>query len=159
MTHRILCPPGVPILGNVTSIDMDMPTDSFLLLTKKYGEIYKLKLFGALHLILPLENARTDLPVSTHTDVKLIVVNSYELQHEVSDDSRFKKVIVDTLAEIRRVAGDGLFTSVLTHVVECVLVDQFLTTYIVHIWKNLIGKLPVSVLQHSRLRENCTYLS
>jgi hypothetical protein len=67
---------------------------------------------------------RTDLLVTTHTGVKLVVVNSYELQHEVSDDSRFKKVVVDTLAEIRRVAGDGLFTSVLPRVVACTLVDH-----------------------------------
>jgi cytochrome P450/NADPH-cytochrome P450 reductase len=124
MTHRIPCPPGVPILGNLTSIDTDMPTDSFLLLTKKYGEIYKLKILGAFSSALPIESVRTDLLITTHTGVKLVVVNSYELQHEVSNDSRFKKVVVDTLAEIRRVAGDGLFTSVLPYVVSCVLVNH-----------------------------------
>jgi hypothetical protein len=44
---------------------------------------------------------------------KLIMANSYELQHELSDDTRFKKVVVDALADIRLAAGDGLFTSVL----------------------------------------------
>jgi hypothetical protein len=41
------------------------------------------------------------------------MANSYELQHELSDDTRFKKVVVDALADIRLAAGDGLFTSVL----------------------------------------------
>jgi cytochrome P450/NADPH-cytochrome P450 reductase len=44
---------------------------------------------------------------------RLIFCNSYELQHELSDDKRFKKVVVDALEKIRRVSGDGLFTSVL----------------------------------------------
>jgi cytochrome P450/NADPH-cytochrome P450 reductase len=39
--------------------------------------------------------------------------NSYELQNELSDDTRFKKVVAGSLKEVRRAAGDGLFTSVL----------------------------------------------
>jgi cytochrome P450/NADPH-cytochrome P450 reductase len=36
--------------------------------------------------------------------------NTYALQNELSDESRFKKVIVGQLKEVRRAAGDGLFT-------------------------------------------------
>jgi cytochrome P450/NADPH-cytochrome P450 reductase len=39
-----------------------------------------------------------------------IVLNSYELLNEVSDDTRFKKVVAGSLNEVRRAAGDGLFT-------------------------------------------------
>jgi cytochrome P450/NADPH-cytochrome P450 reductase len=39
-----------------------------------------------------------------------IVLNSYELLNEVSDEKRFKKVIAGSLNEVRRAAGDGLFT-------------------------------------------------
>jgi cytochrome P450/NADPH-cytochrome P450 reductase len=36
--------------------------------------------------------------------------NSYELQNELSDDTRFKKIVAGALNEVRRVSGDGLFT-------------------------------------------------
>jgi cytochrome P450/NADPH-cytochrome P450 reductase len=39
-----------------------------------------------------------------------IVLNSYELLNEVSDDTRFKKVVAGSLNEVRRATGDGLFT-------------------------------------------------
>jgi cytochrome P450/NADPH-cytochrome P450 reductase len=40
------------------------------------------------------------------------MVNSYELQNELSDDTRFKKVVSGSLMEVRRAAGDALFTCV-----------------------------------------------
>jgi cytochrome P450/NADPH-cytochrome P450 reductase len=40
------------------------------------------------------------------------MVNSYELQNELSDDTRFKKVVSGALNEVRRAAGDALFTCV-----------------------------------------------
>jgi cytochrome P450/NADPH-cytochrome P450 reductase len=41
------------------------------------------------------------------------MANSYELQNELSDEKRFKKVVAGPLKEVRRAAGDGLFTSVI----------------------------------------------
>ncbi|KID78722.1 Bifunctional P-450:NADPH-P450 reductase, partial [Metarhizium brunneum ARSEF 3297] len=82
-------PSGLPILGNVTDVDIDHPLQSFIRLSDRYGQIYKLK-FGK------------------HT---LVVVSSYELVHEVCDDKRFKKSIEGDLEQLRKVVHDGLFTS------------------------------------------------
>ncbi|CUA67283.1 NADPH-ferrihemoprotein reductase [Rhizoctonia solani] len=43
MTTPIPCPPGLPIVGNLTSVDADVPTNSLMLLAKQYGEIYRLR--------------------------------------------------------------------------------------------------------------------
>ena len=41
---------------------------------------------------------------------KRVVVNSYRLVNEVSDDKRFPKKISVAMEEVRNGAGDGLFT-------------------------------------------------
>lgn len=52
------------------------------------------------------------LDVITHDSLarKAVVVNSYELVNELSDDSKFYKTVPSTLQEVRRALGDGLFT-------------------------------------------------
>ncbi|KAL8388716.1 hypothetical protein RB599_010054 [Gaeumannomyces hyphopodioides] len=82
-------PSTKPFVGNLTEIDIDYPLGSMMHLAKKYGPIYKLSLAG------------TDL----------IVVSSWELVHEICDDSRFKKSIKGDLEELRSAVNDGLFTS------------------------------------------------
>ncbi|KAJ7666812.1 fatty acid hydroxylase [Mycena polygramma] len=82
-------PPTIPFLGNVTSIETEVPLHSFELLAKKYGEIYQLDVLG----------------------LKLIVVSSYELANEVSDDTRFQKRVTSGLWEVRNLTGDALFTA------------------------------------------------
>ena len=47
MTTPIPQPPSVPFLGNVGSIERDVPQYSFSLLAKTYGEIYQLNIIGA----------------------------------------------------------------------------------------------------------------
>ncbi|KAJ7579319.1 fatty acid hydroxylase [Mycena floridula] len=89
MTTPIPEPPALPFLGHATSLDNDTPLLSFVLLAKKYGEIYSLNLAG------------------NH----ITSVNSYELVNEVSDDKRFKKPIAGALLQVRNLAGDGLFTA------------------------------------------------
>lgn len=41
-----------------------------------------------------------------------MMCNSYELQNELSNETRFKKIVAGSLNEVRRAAGDGLFTCV-----------------------------------------------
>lgn len=40
----------------------------------------------------------------------MVVVNTQELVNEVSDEKRFLKNMTPGLAQVRNVAGDGLFT-------------------------------------------------
>ncbi|KAH9937812.1 fatty acid hydroxylase [Epithele typhae] len=89
MTTPIPQPPGVPFLGNVNTIDRDLPIKSFELLTQQYGEIFQLNIFGA----------------------RRIIINSYKLQAEMSDEKRFIKNISANLKQVRAAASDGLFTA------------------------------------------------
>lgn len=47
MTTPIPSPPSVPFLGHTQSLDRDVPLHSYHLLSKQYGEIYRLDLVGA----------------------------------------------------------------------------------------------------------------
>lgn len=47
MTHPIPQPRRIPFLGNITSIDKEAPTNSYMLLYQQYGEIFRLDLVGA----------------------------------------------------------------------------------------------------------------
>lgn len=49
MTTPIPIPPGVPFVGNVMSIDSEVPLISHNLLARQYGEIYGLNLLGRYH--------------------------------------------------------------------------------------------------------------
>ncbi|KAF9878871.1 bifunctional p-450: NADPH-p450 reductase [Colletotrichum karsti] len=82
-------PPRIPLLGNVTDIDMEYPLGSFLHLANKYGPIYRVDLLGQ----------------------KLVWVNTHALVNEICDDKRFKKSIEGDLQELREAVHDGLFTS------------------------------------------------
>ncbi|KAL0563203.1 hypothetical protein V5O48_018873, partial [Marasmius crinis-equi] len=89
MTTPIPQPPGIPFIGNIASVDREVPIGSFNLLAKQYGEIYQLNLLG-----------RT-----------VVFLNTRELVNEVSNDTKFKKVVGGGLGEVRKLAGDGLFTA------------------------------------------------
>ncbi|KAK2735576.1 bifunctional p-450:NADPH-p450 reductase [Colletotrichum kahawae] len=82
-------PPRVPLLGNVTDIDMEYPLGSFLHLANKYGPIYRVDILGQ----------------------KLVWVNTHALVNEICDDKRFKKSIEGDLEILREAVHDGLFTS------------------------------------------------
>ncbi|KAJ7067224.1 fatty acid hydroxylase [Mycena amicta] len=89
MTTPIPQPPSVPFLGNVASIEREVPLRSFSLLAKTYGEIYELDLIGR----------------------HVTFVSSYALANEVSNEKRFQKRVSGALAEVRNLVGDGLFTA------------------------------------------------
>ncbi|KAF8148143.1 fatty acid hydroxylase [Mycena galopus ATCC 62051] len=89
MSVPIPQPPTIPFIGNVTSLEREVPLRSFRLLAKTCGEIYQLDLLGN----------------------KIICVSSYELVNELSDDTRFHKRVTGALREIRNLVGDALFTA------------------------------------------------
>ncbi|KAK0200256.1 fatty acid hydroxylase [Desarmillaria ectypa] len=82
-------PPSIPFIGNITSLDKDLPTRGFHRLAKQYGEIYQLNLVGRV----------------------VVFVNSYALVNELSDDSRFRKSVGGALKETRNLVHDGIFTA------------------------------------------------
>ncbi|KAG9121015.1 hypothetical protein FRC07_003216 [Ceratobasidium sp. 392] len=88
MSTPIPQPPAIPFIGNVKPIDAELPVNSFLLLAKQYGEIYKLDMMGK----------------------EVVVINSVALAQEVLDEKRFHKAISAPLAEVDNM-GTGLFTA------------------------------------------------
>lgn len=46
MTTPIPQPPAIPFLGNIKTIEREVPLRSFELLAEKYGEIYQLNMLG-----------------------------------------------------------------------------------------------------------------
>ncbi len=49
MTTPIPQPLSLPFVGNLTSLDKELPVRGFLLLAQQYGEIYKLDILGLAH--------------------------------------------------------------------------------------------------------------
>jgi len=54
MSTPIPQPPTIPFIGNIMSLEKEVPLRSFDLLAQKYGEIYHLDLVGLLHHICPI---------------------------------------------------------------------------------------------------------
>ena len=82
-------PPRLPILGNLPQVLGDTIVQELMGLANQYGPIYELVLPGT----------------------SFFVVSSHKLASEVCDEERFHKGIHGALEEIRRFAGDGLFTA------------------------------------------------
>ncbi|KAK7438190.1 hypothetical protein VKT23_018121 [Stygiomarasmius scandens] len=89
MTIPIPQPPRVPFIGNVTSLDREVPLNSFILLAKQYGEIYQLDLLGRI----------------------VVELNTYALVNEVCNETKYRKEVNPFLLEARHLVGDGLFTA------------------------------------------------
>ncbi|KAJ7470117.1 cytochrome P450 [Mycena galericulata] len=103
MSLPIPQPPAIPFIGNVTALDKDVPLRSSILLAKTYGEIYQLNILGLPSFYSGFSSCSTALKGTT-----TISVNTHA--NEVSDDTRFKKVVSAGLLEVRKAVGDALFT-------------------------------------------------
>ncbi|KAJ4249793.1 hypothetical protein NW762_012135 [Fusarium torreyae] len=88
-TAEIPTPSGLPLLGNITSIDPEFPLGSMVSLAEQHGEIYRLKFPG-----------RT-----------VVIVSTQALVNETCNEKRFKKSVNSALTEIREGVHDGLFTA------------------------------------------------
>ncbi|KAJ4132349.1 hypothetical protein NW754_015164 [Fusarium falciforme] len=88
-TVEIPTPAGLPLLGNIKSIDPEFPLGSMVSLAEQHGEIYRLKFPG-----------RT-----------VVIVSTQALVNETCNEKRFKKCVNSALTEIREGVHDGLFTA------------------------------------------------
>ncbi|KAK2757462.1 fum6p [Colletotrichum kahawae] len=82
-------PRPLPVLGNILDIDLVSPLDSLISLVAKHGPIFSLTFAGK----------------------REITVSSRELVEEVSDETRFCKLVTSGVETMRAAAGDGLFTA------------------------------------------------
>lgn len=112
MTHPIPQPRKIPFLGNLASIDREAPTNSYMLLYQQYGEIFRLDLIGAFDIHHDTLMTCSFLTRSWNLGRTVVVINSYNLLHEICDDKRFSKAVVAHLKEIAGLVHDGLFTFV-----------------------------------------------
>lgn len=81
-------PPKRPVVGNMFSVDSDMPLQSLMQLTRELGPIFRLDMMGT----------------------PIVVVSGAKLVEEICDESRFDKAVRGSLRRVRALAGDGLFT-------------------------------------------------
>ncbi|RYC93528.1 Bifunctional cytochrome P450/NADPH--P450 reductase [Fusarium oxysporum f. sp. narcissi] len=88
-TVEIPSPSGLPLLGNITSIDPEFPLGSMVSLAEQHGEIYRLKFPGR----------------------SVVIVSTQALVNETCNEKRFKKCVNSALTEIRDGVHDGLFTA------------------------------------------------
>lgn len=52
MSFPIPQPLSIPFLGNIASVDSELPLRSFQLLAKTYGEIYQLDILGFISFLI-----------------------------------------------------------------------------------------------------------
>ncbi|KAH6896729.1 fatty acid hydroxylase [Thelonectria olida] len=89
MSCEIPRPRGLPVLGNILDIDPSDAVASLGKLAEIHGSIYKLKLAGS----------------------EKVFISSRDLMDEVSDETRFTKLVSGPLAQLRNAVGDSLFTA------------------------------------------------
>ncbi|CAL1708234.1 unnamed protein product [Somion occarium] len=137
MTTPIPNPPTVPFLGNVGAIDSEVPLLSHNLLARQYGEIYQLFLIG----------------------FKIVVVTTYDLLSEVSDEKRFRKFIASSLKEVRNGVGDGLFTAFVPgeenwYIAHRILMPAFSTLAVRGMYDDMYDIVSQLVLKWERFGSN-----
>lgn len=89
--NKIPHPPKLPWLGNLHQLSAHNPTQCFMDLHAKYGELVEI--------FVPM-------PVKS-----IVSIGSYQYAQEVFDESRFDKNLTRPLIEVQDFAGDGLFTA------------------------------------------------
>ncbi len=82
-------PPRFPFIGNVPQIFGDAFVQNLLKLGERYGPFFEMVIPGS----------------------HFYVATSHEIVREICDDQRFHKAVGGVLEQIRRFAGDGLFTA------------------------------------------------
>ncbi|MGW7402605.1 cytochrome P450 [Streptomyces sp. NPDC054833] len=88
--HRIPHPPRrVPLLGDVLGVDRRTPVQDSLRYARELGPVFRRKAFGK----------------------EFVFVWGARLTADISDESRFAKHVGLGVANLRPVAGDGLFTA------------------------------------------------
>jgi cytochrome P450/NADPH-cytochrome P450 reductase len=81
-------PEGIPVLGNILSVNSDAPLQSLMEHAKAQGPIFWLDMLGT----------------------PIMIVSGPELVKELCDETRFDKTVRGPLKRVRAIGGDGLFT-------------------------------------------------
>lgn len=81
-------PDGLPVIGNVLSVDSDAPLQALMVHAKEQGPILWLDMLGT----------------------PIMIVSGPELVRELCDETRFDKTVRGPLKRVRAIGGDGLFT-------------------------------------------------
>lgn len=82
-------PRAYPFVGNAPSIDIEAPVQSMMQLARELGPVYRLQ--------FPSQTA--------------LVVGEHRLIDELSDATRFEKIVHAPLRQLRDLGGDALFTA------------------------------------------------
>ena len=82
-------PPKKPVVGNMLSLDAAAPIQHLTRMARELGPIFWLDMMGA----------------------PIVVVSGHDLIDELSDETRFDKVVRGSLRRVRAIGGDGLFTA------------------------------------------------
>ncbi len=89
MSTKLPHPPRRFFTGNLHQIAGENTIEKMIKLATEYGSIFEVKILN----------------------IKLIFVTDLELAKELLNDEKFPKVIDGPIKELRRIAGDGLFTA------------------------------------------------
>ncbi|MFI2472372.1 bifunctional cytochrome P450/NADPH--P450 reductase [Nocardia xishanensis] len=82
--------PALPLVGHALAIPGGADGLQHMMKeVKEFGPIYRVRIFGT----------------------EMVVVGGLDLVAELSDETRFRKNVHSELVEVRRIAGDGLFTA------------------------------------------------
>ncbi len=81
-------PDGLPILGNILSVDSDTPLQSLMEHCKQQGPLFWLDMMGT----------------------PIMIASGPEIVNELCDETRFDKTVRGPLKRVRAVGGNGLFT-------------------------------------------------
>ncbi|KAF4472142.1 hypothetical protein FALBO_950 [Fusarium albosuccineum] len=107
-TVEIPTPSGLPLLGNITSIDPEFPLGSMVSLAEQHGELNftdQRPRKSTDHLSQG-EIYRLKFPGRT-----VVIVSTQALVNETCNEKRFKKCVNSALTQIREGVHDGLFTA------------------------------------------------
>ncbi len=86
--HPIPKPDGLPVIGNMLTVDAGTPLQSLMTLCEEQGPIFWMDMMGK----------------------PMILISGADLAHEVCDETRFDKTVRGPLRRLRAIGGDGLFT-------------------------------------------------
>ncbi|MGJ8562283.1 MAG: bifunctional cytochrome P450/NADPH--P450 reductase [Alphaproteobacteria bacterium] len=86
--HPIPQPDGLPVIGNMLTVNPDTPLQDLMGICEEMGPIFWLDMMGK----------------------PMILVSGAGLTHELSDEKRFDKTVRGALRRLRAIGGDGLFT-------------------------------------------------